>query len=123
LYTYTKVLKKDYAHRSAQGTYSVAWQFTLPSATVYRKLVFATYGKSAQTSWFGPHDFTACSKSTLSLDCMHPAGRIGTGFAWRSVTGSVSANRSGTFVRLYAYATTRSNLKYGRVTVTYGVLK
>ena len=123
LYTYTKALKKDYAHRSAQGTYSVAWQFTLPSATVYKKLVFAVYAKSAVTGYFGPHDFTWCAKSDWDVNCMNPYGKIGTGFAWRSVTGKVTANRSGTYVRLYAMATTRTNLKYGRVTVTYGVLK
>ena len=123
LYTYNRTLTKDYAHRSAQGTHSVAWQFTLPSATVYKKIVFKTYAKSASGGGFGPHDFTECSKPTWDLGCAYPAARIGTTFAWRSVTGSVTANRSGTYVRLYAEASTRTNLKYGRVTVTYGVLR
>jgi hypothetical protein len=124
IYTYTKTLTKDYAHRSAQGDYAVAWQFYLPAATVYKKVVFKTYAKSSLTGGFGPHDFNWCSKSTWDpVNCMHPAGSIGGSFAWRSVTGTVTANRSGTYVRLYAYAYRRSDLKYGRVVVTYGLLK
>jgi len=123
LYTYTKTLTKNYSQRSAQGTYSVAWKFTLPSATVYKKLVFAVYAKSSPTGWFGPHDFTICSKGTWDLRCASPYATIGKSYAWRKVTGSVSRNRSGTYVRLYAEAGPRSALKYGRVIVTYGVLK
>lgn len=125
LYTYTKTLTKDYAHRSAQGANAVAWQFTLPSATVYKKVVFAVYAKSRSGAayGFGPHDFTVCPKATWDVGCASPAASIGTSFAWRKVTGSVTRNRSGTYVRLYAAASTRSNLKNGRVIVTYAVLK
>jgi hypothetical protein len=123
LYTYTKTLTKTYPQRTREAANSVAWQFTLPSATVYKKLVFAVYAKSAPGGGFGAHDFTACSKSTWNTACAAPAASIGTSFAWRKVTGSVARNRSGTYVRLYAAASTRSNLKYGRVIVTYAVLK
>jgi hypothetical protein len=123
LYTYTKVLKKDYAHRSAQSTHAIAWQFTLPSATVYKKLVFATYAKSAAGGGFGPHDFAACPKATWDTSCAYPIASIGSTFAWRSVTGVVARNRASTYVRLYAASSTRTNLKYGRVTVTYGILR
>jgi hypothetical protein len=123
LYTYTKAIIKDYAHREAQGTYTVAWAFTLPSATIYKKLVFAVYGKSGTGGGLGPHDFTACSKSTLSTACATRSAGVGFTNGWYSVTGSPSHDRSGTFVRLYAASSTRTWLKQGRVTVTYQILK
>jgi flagellar hook assembly protein FlgD len=125
LYTYTKTITKDYAHRSAQATYSVAWDFTLPSATVYKKLVFGVYAKSSPSGAFGPHDFalSGCGRTVYALDCGYPGVAIGSTLAWRNVTGSSSANRSGTLTRLYGYASVRTNLKQGRVTVTYAILK
>lgn len=123
LRTYTKTLTKDYAHRSAQGTYSVAWDFSLPSATVYKKLVFWVYAKSSPSGAFGPHNFQLCGAGTFDLSCGSPAASISGSFAWRKVTGSASTNRSGRLVRLYGVAYVRSNLKSGRVTVTYAVLK
>lgn len=121
LYTYTKTLTKDYAHRSYQNKYGVIWLFTLPSASVYKKLVFKTYAKSSPAGAFGPQNYTVCAG--LDGSCVAPMAKIGSSLAWRSVTGSASKNRSGRSVRLYAWASPRSNLKYGRVIVTYAVLK
>jgi hypothetical protein len=121
LYTYTKTLTQTYSQRKYQNANGVIWVFTLPSATLYKKLVFKTYAKSGPGGSFGPQDYTICSG--LDGDCVAPWAKIGNSFAWRSVTGSVSNNRSGRTVRLYAWSTTRSNLKYGRVVVTYAILK
>lgn len=121
LYTYSKTLTKNYSQRTYENKYSVIWVFTLPSATVYKRLVFKTYAKSLSGGGFGPQDYTICRN--LNGECVAPLAKIGNGFAWRSVAGSASKNRSGRTVRLYAWASTRSNLKYGRVVVTYGILK
>jgi hypothetical protein len=121
LYTYTKTLTKTYAQRSYQSTYGVIWLFTLPSATLYKKLVFKTYAKSSPAGVFGPQDYTICRG--IDGNCVAPVAKIGSSYAWRALTGSVIRNRSGRSVRLYAVASNRSNLKYGRVVVTYSVLK
>jgi hypothetical protein len=123
LYTYKSTLTKTYSQRTRESANGVAWQFTMPTATVYKKVVFSVYAKSSPAGWFGPHDFATCEKTTWQLDCAEPFEKIGSSWAWRSLTASAGSNRSGTYVRLYAVASTRSNLKYGRVTVTYGVLK
>jgi hypothetical protein len=124
LYTYTKTLTKTYAQRSAEGTYSVGWVFTLPSATVYKKLVFGVYGSSSPAGDIGAQDFRTCSRSSgWNWTCANPTGTIGSGFRWWNLTASPVYNRSGTYVRLYADALHRTNLKQGRVTVTYGILK
>jgi hypothetical protein len=116
------------AQRSAGSLSSgwLGWKFSVPSATVYKKLVFAVYGKSGTPRGiFGPHDYTYCP-STTGWDwyaCMSPYNTFPASASWKSVTGSVTRNRHGTTVRMYAVGGYRTAVQYARVTVTYGVLK
>ena len=51
----------------------------MPSATVYKKLVFAVYGKAGiPPGYFGPHDYQACPSTTMWdwSGCMTPAHAI-----------------------------------------------
>jgi len=127
LYTYTKAFKKTVAQRSA-GSLSagwLGWKFTLPSATVYKKVVFAVYGKSGTPRGiFGPHDYTYCPSTTAwDYRCTWPYTTFPGSASWKSLAGSVSRNRHGTTVRMYAIGGYRTSVLYARVTVTYGVLK
>ena len=126
LYTYTKVLKKTTSRLARNGGSWYGWTFALPSATVYKKVVFAVYGRSGSPrGLFGPHDYTSCP-STTSWDwysCMAPYGTFPSGAAWKSVTGSVTRNRHGNTVRMYAVGGYRTYVRYARVTVTYALLK
>jgi Bacterial Ig-like domain (group 3)/FlgD Ig-like domain len=128
LYTYTKTFTKTVAQRSA-GSLSagwLGWKFTLPSATVYKKLVFAVYGKSGTPrGLFGPHDYTYCPSTTRWdwYGCMSPYATFPASASWKSVTGSVTRNRHGATVKMYAVGGYRTAVRYARVTVRYGVLK
>ena len=108
IYTYTKVLKKDVAHKSAGGLSKgwLGWSFSLPSATVYKKLTFAIYGKTTGTprGVFGPHNYAMCPGTAWDWQCTSPYTTFPTATSWKSVTGSVTKNRSGRTVRVYAIA-------------------
>jgi flagellar hook assembly protein FlgD len=125
LYTYTTTIKKDYSHAAKKTSTWVAWSFTLPSATVYKSLKFSIYGKdSLGSGGFGPHDFSYCSSTYWYPSCATRWTTFPTTYAWKSVYGSVVYDRYGQSVRLYAwggYGNTK--ISYGRVTVTYGILK
>ena len=127
LYTSTITLKKSTAARSAGSPAKgwVGWRFTLPSATVYKKLVFAAFGRSSvPPGVFGPHSFAVCpSTSTWNPGCMARSSNFPILPAWRSVTGSVTADRHGSTVRMYAVGGNATAVAYARVTVTYAVLK
>jgi hypothetical protein len=133
LYTYTVTLRKNattqVTKKAADGSW-FGWGFTLPSATVYKKLVFAAYGKtgSPPPGAFGPHNFSVCpSTSTWSPQapnyCMTPWVAFPASPGWKSVTGSVTNNRHGTYVRIYAVGGNNTSVAYVRVTVTYAVLR
>ncbi len=127
LYSYTKTYKKTVSDRSAGSPSKgwIGWKFSLPSATVYKKVVFAVYGKSGSPRGvFGPHDYSVCPSATAwNWQCTNPYATFPSSWSWKSVTGSVTRNRHGTTVRMYAIAGNRTAVQYGRVTVTYGVLK
>jgi hypothetical protein len=125
LYTYTKTLTKDYSQASKKTSSWVAWSFSLPSATVYKKLVFSIYGRDIFGSGgFGPHDFTYCGSSYWHPDCAWPWRTFPITVSWKSVTGSTTYDRSGRSVRLYAWGGSGdTRIKYGRVKVTYAILK
>jgi Bacterial Ig-like domain (group 3) len=129
LHTYTVTLKKSHSEATVNRATSegwVGWKFTLPPATVYRKVVFAVHGASGTPKGtFGPHDYDACP-STATWDwsaCMSPYGTFPATTSWKSVVGSVGQNRHGTTVRLYAVGGYRTAVQYARVTVTYAILK
>ena len=125
LYTYTKTLTKDYTQTAKKTSTWVAWSFTLPSATVYKKLVFSIYGKdNFGGGGFGPHDFSQCAGSYWHPNCVSRARTFPSSFSWKAVGGSTTYDRSGRTVRLYAwggYGDTR--IRYGRVKITYAILK
>ena len=73
--------------------------------------------------YFGVHDFTRCAKSKVALACADPYGWFGRGWRWWSLTSSTTANRTGTFARVYAQLVVRSSLTRVRVVVTYVGLK
>jgi hypothetical protein len=99
-------------------------RFTLPTATVYKKLVFAVNAKSNKpVGRFGPQDYTSCL-TDIGPGCASPTASLPTSRAWKSIIGSVTKNRSGTKVRLYIWANAGGAwVWYGRVTVTYAILK
>jgi hypothetical protein len=128
LYTHTVTLTRSYRqaaeNQAAAGW--VGWTFSLPRATVYQRLVFSVSGTSGvPLGRFGPHDYGACP-STASWDwasCMSPVATFPASASRKSVTGSVTANRHGTTVRMYAVGGYRTTVTDARVTVTYGILK
>ena len=126
IYTHTLTLKQSLAQRDAGSPASgwVGWQFTLPSAAVYKKLVFGVYGKSgAPYGLFGPHDYAYCPSGWNWYSCMAPYSTFPGSLSWKSVTGSVTRDRHGRTVRMYAVGGNRTAVGYARVVVTYGVLK
>jgi hypothetical protein len=126
IYTYTKTLRKTLAQRSAGSPSAgwVGWRFTLPSATVYKKLVFGVYGRTGSPAGiFGPHDYASCPGTTWDWQCTAPYAYFPSSLSWKNVTGSVTANRHGTTVRMYAIGGYRTAVGYARVIVTYGILK
>lgn len=128
IYTHTVTLRKTLAQRSAGSPSKgwVGWSFTLPSAAVYKKLVFGVYGKSGSVplSVFGPHDKRYCGWTAWDVSCINPVGTIPLSKAWGNKTGNVTYNRSGRSVKMYAVALNyTTSVTYARVIVTYGVLK
>jgi len=127
IYIHKVTLKKSLSQRSAGVPANgwVGWRFTLPSAAVYKKLVFGVYGRTnLPAGLFGPHDYRYCPSSTWNwYSCMAPFSTFPTSLGWKSVTGSVTRNRSGTVVRMYAVGGNHTAVGYARVVVTYGVLR
>ena len=129
IYTYTKTLKQSFAQRDAGSPTKgwVGWKFTLPSATLYKKLVFGVYGKTigSPAGIFGPHSYAYCPSTTSWnwSQCLDPYQFFPTSLGWKGVTGSVTANRHGTTVKMYAVGGYKTGVSYARVVVTYGVLK
>ena len=128
LYTYTVALKKNattqVTKKAADHTW-FGWSFTIPSATVYKKLVFSVYGKSGVPSGvFGPHSYSLCPSTTYwNPSCMAHYASFPLTASWASKTGSTVTDRKGTTVRMYAVGGYRTSVAYARVTVTYALLK
>jgi len=124
LYSHTVTLRKSTSQLARNGGTWYGWTFTLPSATVYKKLVFSVYGKTgAPAGLFGPHNFAGCGAGWDWYNCMAPWATFPSSAAWKSVTGSVAQNRSGRTVRMYAVGGHKTAVKYARVVVTYATLK
>jgi hypothetical protein len=126
LYYTTVTLTKAYANYSKKTASWIAWNFTLPSAAAYKSLVFSVKGKtSIPPGAIGPQDFTLCGASYYSPNCVARSRSLPFKLGWVSVTGSASRDRSGRTVRLFAWASYggTASVAYGKVKVTYGVLK
>jgi hypothetical protein len=124
IYTYTTYLNRTTPTK--RSTAWVGWQFTLPSATLYKSLTLQVYGRSIRVPGadLGGWDIRRCSFSAAwSPDCVGSWGAMGFTNAWYSRGLSVTYNRSGRYVRGIA-ATYGSAVVYkARVKVTYGLLK
>lgn len=125
LYTYSATYTKQYSLAARRTSTWIAWAFTLPSAGVYKSLVFSMYGRDiAADGGFGPQDFTACGTSSWMPACVARWRTFPTSYAWRSVSGSPTADRSGRTVRLYAWGGAGdTRVVDGRVRVVYGFLR
>jgi hypothetical protein len=121
--------------RMSVGTSGSSWagvgyQFTLPSATVYRYLTLQVYSKMplwAAPNHFGLQNFHTCAySSTWHEECFDHWGSVGNDtntLTWKSAGGSPSVNRYGRTVRgmVGIYAGTAYIYKV-RIKLTYGVL-
>ena len=91
---------------------------------MYKKLVFGVYGKSGTPyGLFGPHDYAYCPSGWNWYSCMAPFATFPASLGWKNVTGSVTRDRHGKTVRMYAVGGNHTAVGYARVVVTYGVLK
>jgi hypothetical protein len=121
------------ASSSTPGWAAVGWEFTLPSATVYKSLSFQVYSKG--TLWaadppneFGVQNFTWCPYSSDWSDaCFERWASLGnsTGtLTWKSTAASLTADRAGRTVRGMAEISVGTYDVYqARFAVTYGILK
>ena len=125
IYTHTVTLKQTLAQHDAGSLSSgwVGWQFTLPSAAVYKKLVFGVYGKTGSPpGLFGPTTISTARRAGTGTR-LTPYAAFPASISWKSVTGSVTRSRHGRIARMYAVGGNRTAVGYARVVVTYGVLK
>jgi hypothetical protein len=125
IYAYTTYLNKTTPTK--KSTSWAGWQFTLPSATLYRALTFQVYGHSVNVPGadLGGWDVRRCAwAAPWSPDCVGSWGAIGFSTAWYSRGLSVTYNRSGRYVRAFAATSYGSGVVYKvRLKVTYGILK
>jgi hypothetical protein len=108
------------------GWAGVGWQFTLPSATIYKSIVFGVYGYSGvPPADMVAQNFVWCAKSaTWDISCFDRDKSIRSSKGWTSRSISPASNRSGTTVRLaVSQYFGRTKVYKVRVVVTYGVLR
>lgn len=118
--------------RATSTTAALAgYQFTLPSATIYKSIKFQIYTKapmSVPSNAFAMQNFSSCPlvAGDWDLGCFDHDGVLGTtngSLRWISTTGSASANRSGHTVRGAAIVVSGTVYIYKvRVRVVYKVL-
>jgi hypothetical protein len=124
LYTYTKYLAKPTPTKRTKSW--GAWQFSLPTATVYEALVFQVYGRSVNVPGMtmGGWDTRRCAWSaTWSPDCVASWASVGASTAWHSKKLSTVYGRHGSSVRAFVAAQGSGVVYKARLKVTYGVLK
>jgi hypothetical protein len=118
--------------RASSGSWAGAgYQFTLPSATLYKSISFQAYVKGAlsvPTNWIGIQNFKTCAISTKWYeDCFERWEAIGSGSGvpeWHWTSGSVSNNITGRTARGLVSVYFGSAYVYKvRMKVTIGVLK
>jgi len=118
--------------RASNGSWAGAgYQFTLPSATLYKSISFQAQVKGAlsvPTNWIGIQNFTTCPlSSTWYEECFERWEAIGSGSGvpeWHWTSGSPTHNRTGRTARglVSVYYGTAYIYKV-RMKVTIGVLK
>jgi hypothetical protein len=123
---------KLYSSGWYKGWAVAGWQFTLPSAVVYRSIAFQAYVRGGW--WAAPNDFAlqnfrTCPLASGPWDYACFDHEVGLGldypfYGWESVPGSATTNRSGRTVRAAASVVAGTFLITSvRVKVTYGVLR
>lgn len=106
----------------------IGWEFSLPTATMYKAVSFGVYGTTnIPPARFGAQNFAVCAygASTWYDSCFDHFNYVAFSLAWASTTLSATANVSGHYVRgmvSTGYLGTARIYKV-RVVVTYGVLK
>jgi hypothetical protein len=115
------------------GWVGVGYQFTLPSAPVYKSIAFQVYANGAAWaggSTFGLQNFTSCpyiASSTWNVSCFDHWDGLGSSpvaTQWYSTGGSVTHNRSGRYVRgIVSVPVGTMTIYKARVKVVYGVLR
>jgi hypothetical protein len=126
LYTYTTYVNKTLAQAAKRTTSTVGWEFILPSASVYKSIVFQVYGRSSLIPGIsmGGVDFRVCTRSTTwSTSCVSSWAGMGGTTGWYSKTLSTAYNRSGRYVRGMVTAAGSGVVYKSRIKVVYGILK
>jgi len=124
IYTYSTTLNKTTPTKKT--TSWAAWQFTLPSATIYKSLNFQIYGKSTIVPgiYIGAQDKRLCAfTTTYSLGCVASWTAVSYSLGWHGKSLSTTYNRSGRYVRGFAAAAGGGIYYKVRLLVTYGILK
>ena len=125
IYTYTAYITKTVAQAAKKTASWIGWQFTLPSAAIYKGMWFQAYGRSVLIpgAELGPWDFRGCGLSTTWLtSCVSSWAGMGPTNGWYS-KGMTSWNRSGRYVRGIVRATGSAVVYKARIKVVYGILK
>jgi hypothetical protein len=113
------------------GWVGVGYQFTLPSATVYKSIQFQVYSKgplSVPPSFIAVQNFVICPYSSTApwdVGCFnHPRSIGSTSTAWFSTSGNVTNNRHGKTVRgMVSVDAFTQTIYKARVKVVYAVLQ
>jgi hypothetical protein len=115
------------------GWVGVGYQFTLPSAPVYKSIAFQVYANGAAWaggSTFGLQNFTWCpyiASSTWNVSCFDHWDGLGSSpvaTQWYSTGGSATHNRSGRYVRgIVSVPVGTMTIYKARVKLVYGVLR
>ena len=110
------------------GWAGVGYQFTLPSAVVYKSLSAGVYGSSGvPPATVGVWDFTACPYSSTAgwnEACFHRWRTMGTKLTWYSLTASPTIDRYGHAVRvMVGVEIGQATITKVRLIVKYGVLQ
>lgn len=116
--------------KSPDGWVGVGYQFTLPTANVYKSIAFQVYDKgpaSAPPALIGLQDFADCpytSTGGWSESCFDHWKLVGNYTTqWFSAPGSVTYNRHGRTVRGMVSVPVLTHTIYkARVRVVYGIL-
>ena len=115
------------------GWVGVGYQFTIPSATLYKSIAFQVYSKGplvAASNQIGLQSFATCPYSSSSSwyeDCFNHWAGIGgsaTTPSWKTASGHVTNNRYNRTVRGMVSVNAGTFYIYkARVKVVYGVLQ
>jgi len=129
LYTYTRYYTKAASAYAARQSSWIGWKFTLPAATVYKKIAFQAYAWSTLVGGIsiGAWDVRECSFSCRwSPNYVSSWAGVGSARKWYSKRLSVTYNRSGPYVRVFASTSStvgRGSVSQVRLKVVFGILK